>query len=189
MVFSPDQPKGKKLSGQTESSLDVRAHQAANRARGKVPRLTTSADRIGATPSPRNCLANRAACASAASGRAPQTQKLSYGRWSGARQTKGAGQDSKLRARRSRSTVNARCQRRTNRGRSGSTLRWRPAFRDECLNDHYFNNLAHARSLIGAWRRDYNEARPHSSSGRIPPRGVRCTAPFVFRPRAELTIV
>ena len=42
-------------------------------------------------------------------------------------------------------------------------------FRDECLNDHYFTNLAHARSVISAWRRDYNEARPHSSLGRIPP--------------------
>jgi len=42
-------------------------------------------------------------------------------------------------------------------------------FRDECLNDHYFTTLAHARALIGAWRRDYNETRPHSSLGRIPP--------------------
>jgi len=42
-------------------------------------------------------------------------------------------------------------------------------FRDECLNDHHFNNLAHARVLIGQWRRDYNEVRPHSSLGRIPP--------------------
>jgi putative transposase len=42
-------------------------------------------------------------------------------------------------------------------------------FRDECLNDHHFNNLAHARALIGQWRRDYNEVRPHSSLGRIPP--------------------
>jgi putative transposase len=42
-------------------------------------------------------------------------------------------------------------------------------FRDECLNDHYFTNLAHARAVISAWRRDYNEARPHSSLGRIPP--------------------
>lgn len=42
-------------------------------------------------------------------------------------------------------------------------------FRDECLNDHYFNNLAHARAVIGEWRRDYNETRPHSSIGRIPP--------------------
>jgi transposase InsO family protein len=42
-------------------------------------------------------------------------------------------------------------------------------FRDECLNDHYFNNLAHARAVIGEWRRDYNEARPHSSIGRYRP--------------------
>jgi putative transposase len=42
-------------------------------------------------------------------------------------------------------------------------------FRDACLNDHYFNNLEHARALVAAWRRDYNEARPHSSLGRIPP--------------------
>ncbi len=42
-------------------------------------------------------------------------------------------------------------------------------FRDECLNDHYFNTLAHARAVISGWRRDYNETRPHSSLGRIPP--------------------
>ena len=42
-------------------------------------------------------------------------------------------------------------------------------FRDECLNDHYFHNLAHARAVIAAWRLDYNETRPHSSLGRIPP--------------------
>lgn len=42
-------------------------------------------------------------------------------------------------------------------------------FRDECLNDHYFNNLEHARAVITAWRMDYNEARPHSAIGRIPP--------------------
>jgi putative transposase len=42
-------------------------------------------------------------------------------------------------------------------------------FRDECLNDHYFHNLEHARVVIAAWRRDYNEARPHSGIGRIPP--------------------
>lgn len=42
-------------------------------------------------------------------------------------------------------------------------------FRDECLNDHHFTTIAHARELIGAWRRDYNEVRPHSALGRIPP--------------------
>ena len=42
-------------------------------------------------------------------------------------------------------------------------------FRDECLNDHHFTNLAHARALIAGWRRDYNENRPHSAIGRMPP--------------------
>jgi putative transposase len=42
-------------------------------------------------------------------------------------------------------------------------------FRDECLNEHYFDSLAEARQLIAAWRDDYNQVRPHSSLGRIPP--------------------
>ena len=42
-------------------------------------------------------------------------------------------------------------------------------FRDECLNEHVFTNLANARAVIAAWRRDYNEVRPHSSCGRMPP--------------------
>jgi putative transposase len=42
-------------------------------------------------------------------------------------------------------------------------------FRDECLNDHSFQNLAHARAVIAAWRLDYNETRLHSSLGRMPP--------------------
>lgn len=36
-------------------------------------------------------------------------------------------------------------------------------FRDECLNEHWFEDLAHARRLISVWRVDYNEQRPHSS--------------------------
>jgi transposase InsO family protein len=54
-------------------------------------------------------------------------------------------------------------------------------FRDECLNDHYFNNLEHARAVIAAWRRDYNETRPHSAIGRIPP------AEFAARHRSRST--
>ena len=42
-------------------------------------------------------------------------------------------------------------------------------FRDECLNEHWFETLKQARTEIAAWRRDYNEVRPHSSIGRIPP--------------------
>jgi len=36
-------------------------------------------------------------------------------------------------------------------------------FRDECLNDHWFESLNAARAVIAAWRRDYNEQRPHSA--------------------------
>jgi len=35
-------------------------------------------------------------------------------------------------------------------------------FRDECLNEHWFQSLAHVRAVIQAWRQDYNEQRPHS---------------------------
>ncbi len=38
-------------------------------------------------------------------------------------------------------------------------------FRDECLNEHWFEDLAQARLLINQWRLDYNEQRPHSSLG------------------------
>jgi putative transposase len=36
-------------------------------------------------------------------------------------------------------------------------------FREECLETHWFTSLGHARDAIEAWRRDYNEVRPHSS--------------------------
>ncbi|MEV1653851.1 transposase, partial [Pseudomonas aeruginosa] len=42
-------------------------------------------------------------------------------------------------------------------------------FRDECLNEHWFCSLAEARIRIAAWRRDYNEHRPHSAIGNLTP--------------------
>lgn len=42
-------------------------------------------------------------------------------------------------------------------------------FRDECLNEHWFETLVQARTEIATWRRDYNEVRPHSSCNRMPP--------------------
>jgi len=42
-------------------------------------------------------------------------------------------------------------------------------FRDECLNTSWFTSLDHARRVIDAWRRDYNETRPHSSLGDLAP--------------------
>ncbi len=50
-------------------------------------------------------------------------------------------------------------------------------FRDDCLNLHWFVSLDDARRAVEAWRRDYNETRPHSSLGRLTPRefGERCS--------------
>ncbi len=35
--------------------------------------------------------------------------------------------------------------------------------RQECLNEHWFLSLTDARSKIDAWRRFYNEERPHTA--------------------------
>ncbi len=49
--------------------------------------------------------------------------------------------------------------------------------RDECLNEHWFTSLREARETIEAWRRDYNEVRPHSSLGnRTPQEFTACDA-------------
>ncbi len=65
--------------------------------------------------------------------------------------------------------------------------------RDECLNEHWFLSLGEARETIEAWRRDYNEVRPHTSLGnRTPQEFTACgaalrspTAPFELHRREE----
>jgi putative transposase len=42
-------------------------------------------------------------------------------------------------------------------------------FRDECLNEHWFLTMAHARQIIESWRIEYNTERPHSSLGDLTP--------------------
>jgi putative transposase len=42
-------------------------------------------------------------------------------------------------------------------------------FRDECLNEHWFFNLRHARHLIENWRHEYNEDRPKRGLGGLTP--------------------
>ncbi len=42
-------------------------------------------------------------------------------------------------------------------------------FRDECLNTHWFPTLGDAREIIAAWRREYNESRPHRALGEKTP--------------------
>jgi putative transposase len=46
-------------------------------------------------------------------------------------------------------------------------------FRDECLNENWFCDLADAREKITQWKEDYNEKRPHSSLQYRTPSGVR----------------
>ena len=41
--------------------------------------------------------------------------------------------------------------------------------RDECLNEHLFTSLLHARTLIERWRREYNEERPKKALGGMTP--------------------
>jgi putative transposase len=42
-------------------------------------------------------------------------------------------------------------------------------FRDECLGLEWFLSRAQAKVVIEAWRRHYNEIRPHSSLGYLTP--------------------
>ena len=42
--------------------------------------------------------------------------------------------------------------------------------RDECLNAHWFLSLTDAKAKIEAWRRHYNESRPHTALGLLTPR-------------------
>jgi putative transposase len=41
--------------------------------------------------------------------------------------------------------------------------------REECLNMQVFLSMADARGKLDAWRKDYDECRPHSSIGNLTP--------------------
>ena len=67
--------------------------------------------------------------------------------------------------------------------------------RDECLNEHWFMSLEEARETIEAWRRDYNEVRPHTALGNRTPQEFTAlgaalrspTAPSELHRREEQT--
>lgn len=42
-------------------------------------------------------------------------------------------------------------------------------FRDECLNEHRFSDILHARKIINDWRHGYNEYRSHSALNYLTP--------------------
>jgi putative transposase len=60
-------------------------------------------------------------------------------------------------------------------------------FRDECLNEHWFLSLAHARSVIEAWRIEYNTERPHSSLGNRTPAEFAKALATAYGKRVSLT--
>lgn len=41
--------------------------------------------------------------------------------------------------------------------------------RDECLNEHWFTSIHHARAVIRVWAREYNEERPKKVLGGLTP--------------------
>ena len=56
-------------------------------------------------------------------------------------------------------------------------------FREECLNEHWFVNLAHAQRVIEGWRREYNEERPKKALGGLTP------AAYARRPMTKTSTV
>ncbi|MFN5616613.1 MAG: IS3 family transposase, partial [Brevundimonas sp.] len=57
--------------------------------------------------------------------------------------------------------------------------------RDELLNETLFRSLPHARVVLEAWRRDYNETRPHSKLGWLTPEAyARTLTGQIGRPAA-----
>ena len=57
-------------------------------------------------------------------------------------------------------------------------------FRDECLNEHWFTSLQHARVIIEAWCQEYNEERPKKSLGGMTPAAYAQT---LIQKRVKLT--
>src|SRR5882757_7179182 len=52
---------------------------------------------------------------------------------------------------------------------NGTTESFNGKFRDECLSLEWFRSRAEAKVVIEAWRRHYNQVRPHSSLGQLTP--------------------
>ena len=57
--------------------------------------------------------------------------------------------------------------------------------RDECLNETLFVSLAQARTVLDAWRTDYNGVRPHSALANRTPEEFRA---HHLLPRASETV-
>jgi len=62
------------------------------------------------------------------------------------------------------------------------------SFRGECLNMNWFLSTEDARTKIEAWRREYNEFRPHSSLGEKTPEQFLWSGSPEFRLRPETNV-
>ncbi|PYD49511.1 hypothetical protein CFR79_14265 [Komagataeibacter saccharivorans] len=60
-------------------------------------------------------------------------------------------------------------------------------FRDECLNEHLFRNIANARTVIDAWRPDYNAVKPHTSLNGMTPEAFAQHAKTAYSNAQTLT--
>ena len=49
-------------------------------------------------------------------------------------------------------------------------------FRQECLDQHWFASLDEARTIIEAWRKDYNTVRPHTALANLTPAAYKTKA-------------
>jgi hypothetical protein len=47
--------------------------------------------------------------------------------------------------------------------------------RDECLNEHLFFSMNHARAVVATWVDDFNTVRPHSAVGYMTPAAYAAT--------------
>jgi putative transposase len=54
--------------------------------------------------------------------------------------------------------------------------------RDECLNEHLFSSLRHARHLIAAWRDDYTNIPPRTRGSSASPSGSSSTGQQATKP-------
>jgi len=67
---------------------------------------------------------------------------------------------------------------------NGTNESFNGKFRDECLGMEWFRTRAEARVVIEAWRRHYNDVRPHSSLGQQTPTAFRQSCGTAAQPEA-----
>jgi len=60
--------------------------------------------------------------------------------------------------------------------------------RDDCLNEHWFTHLLHARTVIETWCREYNEERPKKALGGLTPSAYVSRTGRLHRPETPCII-